>query len=77
MQLIDSSIPVSWKINNMDDKGNSINLCIFDCLLIKDSQIYVTNRLNSKELYAMQNCCGNSKPTSQIYFESFFETTLD
>ena len=25
----------------------------------------------------MQNYCGNSKPTSKIYFESFFETTLD
>ena len=25
----------------------------------------------------MQYYCGNSKPTSQEYFESFFETTLD
>ena len=25
----------------------------------------------------MQNSCGNSRPTSQTYFESFFETALD
>ena len=25
----------------------------------------------------MQNYCGNSKPMSQIYVESFFERTLD
>ena len=70
LQLIDST-PVSWKRNIMDDKVNSINLCTFNC------QIYVINRLNSKELYAMQNFCGNSEPASQIYFESFFKTTLD
>ena len=25
----------------------------------------------------MENYCGNFKPKSQIYFKSFFETTLD
>ena len=25
----------------------------------------------------MQNYCGNSKPTSQLYLEFLFETTLD
>ena len=39
MHLIDS-ILASWKINFLDDKGNSINLCIFDCYLIKKSNIY-------------------------------------
>ena len=29
------SITVSWKINFMDGRGNSINLCIFECHLIK------------------------------------------
>ena len=50
----------------MDDKVNSINLCIFDCHLIK-----------GKKLYAGQNYCSNSKPTSQIYFEFVFKVTLD
>ena len=45
MQLIDS-IPLFWKINIMDLKGNSIDLCIFDCHVIKKSQNYVINRLN-------------------------------
>ena len=31
------------------------------------SQTYVFKRLNNKELYAMQNYYGNSKPTFQIY----------
>ena len=57
MQLI-NSVPVSWKINIMDVKGNPVSLCIFNCHLIK-SQIYVINRLNSKELYAVQSYCGN------------------
>lgn len=39
MQLIDS-IPVSCKINILDGKGNSVNLCVFDCHLIKKSNIY-------------------------------------
>ena len=46
MHLIDS-IPVFWKINILDDKGNSINLCIFDCHLSK-IQKFTINRLNSK-----------------------------
>ena len=35
MQMIDS-IPLSWKINIFNDKGKSINLCIFECHLIKN-----------------------------------------
>ena len=34
IKLIDS-IPVPLKRKILDDKGNSINLCIFDCHLIK------------------------------------------
>ena len=46
--------------------------------LLKKSQIYVINRLNSIELYAMQkDYSDNSKPTSQVYFESLFKTALD
>lgn len=41
-------------------------------------QIYVIDRLNCIELYAMQkNYFGYSKPTSQVYFESLFKTALD
>ena len=61
MQLIDS-MSVCWKRNITNDKGNSRNLCIF-CIY----QIYVINRLNYIELYAMQIYCGNSKPILQIY----------
>ena len=62
----------------LDRKSNSTNLCISDCHLAKKSQIYVINRLNSIELYAMQkDYSDNSKPTSQVYFESLFKTALD
>ena len=70
------AIPVSWKRNILDDKGNSTNFCIFDCHFMKKIHINVINRSN-KELFAMQQYCGNSKPASQVYFESLFETTLD
>ena len=76
IQLIDS-IPTSWKKKNLNDRGNSKNLCIFDNHLIKKSQIYIINKLNSRELYRLQNYCDDYKPTSQIYFESFFDTILD
>lgn len=46
----------------MNDKGKSRNLCIF-CIY----QIYVINRLNNIELYAMQIYCGNSKPILQVH----------
>ena len=42
IQLIDS-IPVSWKRNILDDKGNSINLCVFECHLIKKSMKSLRN----------------------------------
>jgi len=76
MQLIES-IPNTWKKNILDDNGSSKNLCIYDSHLIRKSQVYVINRLNSKELYSIQNFCNNSKTTSQKYFESLFQTTLD
>ena len=30
-----------------------------------------------RQFFQSLNYCGNSKPTSQIYLESFFDTTLD
>jgi len=76
MQLIES-VPTNWKKNILDDKDLSKNLCFFESHLIKNTQIYVINRLNSKELYSIQNYCCTSKSTSQIYFESLFQTTLN
>ena len=38
MQLI-KTIPVTWKRNIVNNKGNSINLCIFDCRIIKKSNL--------------------------------------
>ena len=49
MQLIDS-LSVFWKKNIMDDKGKSINPCIFDFHF----KIYVIKRLNSKGLYFLK-----------------------
>ena len=73
MQLI-NSIPVSWKINIMEVKGNPVSLCIFNCHLIK-SQIYVINRLNSKELYSVQSYCGNITDVFWIFFQNNLRLT--
>ena len=57
---VTDAIPVSWKRNILDDKGNSTNFCIFDCHFMKKIHINVINRSN-KELFAMQQYCGKSK----------------
>ena len=54
MQLI-NVLPCSWKRKILQNRGNSINLCVYDSHLSKNSQVYAVNKQNSKELYIIQN----------------------
>ena len=56
----------------MDCIGNSMNLCIFDHPLIKKSNLYYLNKLKSRELYQIQISEKYKKPTSQLYYEKYF-----
>ena len=49
-----------------------MNLCIFDHYLIKKNNLYCLNKLESKELYQIQIHEKYEKPTSQLYFERYF-----
>ena len=57
MQLI-NTLPCSWKRNILEVtevRGRSIDFCVYDNDLIKNSQAYVINKLNNKELYIIQH----------------------
>ena len=49
-----------------------MNLCIFDHHLIKKSNLYGLNKLGSRELYQIQISEKYKKPTSQLYYERYF-----
>ena len=48
-----------------------MNLWILDHL-IKKNNLYCLNKLGSRELYQMQISEKYEKPTSQLYYESYF-----
>lgn len=54
MQLI-NALPCFWKINILKVRGGSIDFCVYDNDVIKSSQPYVINKLNSNELYIIQH----------------------
>ena len=76
MQIV-HALPKSWKKEILENKGNSNNLVIYDHHLIKKSQVYSLNRLDSKELYNILITSIYSKPTSQLYYENSFETLFE
>ena len=49
-----------------------MNLCIFDHHLIKKNNLYCLNKLESRELYQIQISEKYEKPTSQLYYERYF-----
>ena len=51
----------------------SVNLSIYDHILIKNCQLYALGKLVSKELYNTLLCSMYEKPTSQSYFEKLLE----
>ena len=57
MQLV-NTLPCSWERNILEVRevrGRSIDFCVYDNDLIKNSQAYVINKLNNKELYIIQH----------------------
>ena len=50
IQLI-NALTCTRKINVLEIRRNSSNLCVYHNYLSKNSQIYVVNKVNSKELY--------------------------
>ena len=57
MQLI-NALPCSWKRNILkvgEVRGSSIDFCVYDNYLIKNSQACVINKLNGNELYIIQH----------------------
>ena len=49
-----------------------MNLCIFDHLLIKKSNLYCLNKLGNREAYQIQISEKYKKPTLQLYYERYF-----
>lgn len=77
MQLI-NTLPCSWKTIILEDIGNSISISVYNNYLIKNSQVYVVNKLNSKELHVTQNMKNNLVETCftvilRISFQNKFE----
>ena len=48
-----------------------MNLCMFDHHLLKGN-LYCLNKLESRELYQIQISEKNEKPTSQLYYDRYF-----
>ena len=71
IQLTDA-LPKLWKDHILNCIGNSMNLCIFDHHLIKKNNLYCLNKLGSRELYQIQISEKYEKPTSQLYYERYF-----
>ena len=71
IQLTDA-LPKLWKDRILNGVGNSINLCIFDHHLIKKNNLYCLNKLGRREVYQIQISEKYKKPTSQLYYEGYF-----
>ena len=55
MRLVNNGLTCSWKWKILEDRENSIILCVYDNHLIKKSRVYAVNKQNSKKLYIIQN----------------------
>lgn len=66
------AIPRSWKNELSHDEGRCRNLLLLNHHLIKNNQLYLVEKLNSRELYLFSIYFKNTKPSSQVYFENYF-----
>ena len=66
------ALPKLWKDRILNCIGNAMNLCIFDHLLIKKSNLYCLNKLGNREAYQIQISEKYKKPTLQLYYERYF-----
>ena len=71
MELI-HSITQKWK-NTIKNNRIYENLLFLNHYLIKCNILRSLEKLNSKELYLIQQTRDFCKPTSQIYFEKHFK----
>ena len=77
MQFVDA-LDRPWKQSIREQNTNLNGLGLYDYHLIKKKQVYSLGKLNSKELYNVLILGNYKKPTSQGYFEAFFESsTID
>ena len=72
LQTIDT-LPNTWKDIILKDKGNAINLVIFDHHIVRNSQICSLNTLTSIELNLILVEENTVKPRAQHYFANLFE----
>ena len=71
LQTIDT-LPNTWKDIILKDKGNAINLVIFDHHILRNSQICSLNKLTNIELNLILVEENTVKPTAQHYFANLF-----
>ena len=74
MQLVDT-LEKPWKQSIKEQNTNLNSGSIYGNHLIKKSQVYSLGKLNSKELFNILILGNYKKPTSQGYFESFFDSS--
>ena len=63
----------TWKDALTANLKNIKNLVFLGHRLIKNYQIYCLNKLNSKEIYSIIIESTDSKPSSKLYYNSFFK----
>ena len=63
----------TWKDALTTNLKNIKNLVFLGHRLIKNYQIYCLNKLNSKEIYSIIIESTDSKPSSKLYYNSFFK----
>ena len=68
LQLV-HAIPKLWIEALNKDQEPSVNLAIYDHNLIKNCQLYILDKLVSKELYNIWLCSMYEKPALQSYYK--------
>ena len=74
MKLVDA-FQKSWKNSITEQNKNLNSLSLFAHHIIKTHQVGSLGKRNSKELYNILILGNYKKPTSQGYFEAFFESS--
>ena len=69
------SILKSWKDTLVTNLENIKYIVFQDHHLIKNHQLYCLNKLNSKEIYSILIKSGDSKRSSQLYYENVFQNS--
>ena len=66
-------MPKAWKENLYQGDKHFNDLTFSGHHIIKKYQIHSLSKCNSKKSYSLQISLNDSKTTSQIYFEFFFQ----